>query len=90
MGNPNEPTDWTRQTFIPAPTTPEAAYRLASEAKLQASLKPCPFCGDTPKLHMKNWSGERDTIICHCGLTMGFDGKTVDFLVGRWNNRKSE
>lgn len=88
MGKPDDPKAWMYLPFLPTDMTPEAAYRKENEARLQATLKPCPFCGDTPKLNMKNWLGERDVIICHCGITMGIEGKTVDCLVRSWNERK--
>lgn len=88
MGKPEDPKDWRHAPFLPAPRTPETAFRgEAQESSLQAQLLACPFCGHTPRLRMRNWSGERDVIDCQCGVHMAASGKTVDFLIQRWNTR---
>ena len=72
--------------WVPAKTDAQQLIDQQQE-QLQETLIKCPFCGHSPKLHMKRWSGERDAIICQCGASMAFDGKTVFFLIRRWNTR---
>lgn len=87
MGRPEDPKEWLHKPFLPAPRTPETIARETHESRLQATVMACPFCGHTPRLRMRNWSGERDVIDCQCGAYMAAPGKTVDFLIQRWNTR---
>ena len=87
MGKPEDPKDWLQKPSLPAPRTQETVTREAQEASLQAQLLDCPFCNHKPRLRMANWAGERHVIDCQCGVYMAFDGKTVDFLIRKWNTR---
>lgn len=73
------------------------------DAKQKEELKPCPFCGGTPRIVTMNvepqgdpWYGRKDEtfVLCDCGCCL-FDGSFHEGFydaetraVAAWNNRR--
>ena len=57
-----------------------------------SELKPCPFCGETPRIIEHEYTDVDNTygIKCKCG-TQGFQfWETIDDAIEAWNRRKTE